>query len=345
VKYLITGGAGFIGAALVRRLVATGADVLNVDALTYAGDLRRVAECVGRPNYRFLHADIADRAAMDAAIAGFQPDAVLNLAAESHVDRSIDSPESFVRTNVTGAYVMLEASLEWLRREKRALDTFRFVQVSTDEVFGSLQPDDVAFCETTPYDPSSPYSASKAAADHLAAAWRRTYGLPVIITNCSNNYGPYQHREKLIPTVIGAALAGAPAPIYGTGENIRDWLHVEDHVTGLIAAVARGRAGGRYLFGGSAERTNLDLVRAICAVLDRLAPKAFGSYAEQISFVTDRPGHDLRYAVDPSHAQTELGWRAAHTLERGLEQTVGWYLANPEWRAAPERLGVSRATG
>lgn len=339
---MVTGGAGFIGSALVRRLVGQGVQVLNVDALTYAGDVRRVAGCEAAGNYHFLHADIADRAAMTQAIADFQPDAVINLAAESHVDRSIDDPESFVRTNITGTYVLLDAALDWLRSSKRDFGAFRFVQVSTDEVFGSLSHGQAPFNETTPYAPSSPYSASKAAADHLAAAWRRTYGLPVIITNCSNNYGPYQHREKLIPTVIGAAIHGAEIPIYGRGENVRDWLNVEDHVTGLIAAMGHGEPGGRYLFGGRAERSNIDLVRTICSSLDRLRPRPGGSYAEQIRFVADRPGHDLRYAVDASHAEAALGWRPVHTLETGLEQTIRWCLANPEWLAAPRRLGVAR---
>lgn len=339
-RFLVTGGAGFIGAALVRRLVGAGAQVLNVDALTYAGDLRRLEPVAGAPNYRFLHADIADQAAMIEAIPGFAPDVILNLAAESHVDRSIDGPESFVHTNVTGTFVLLDAALAWLRDSGRDWDGFHFVQVSTDEVFGSLQPGAAAFNETTPYDPSSPYSASKAAADHLAAAWDRTYGLPVIITNCSNNYGPYQHKEKLIPTVIGAALAGAPIPVYGRGENVRDWLNVEDHVSGLIAAAERGRPGVRYLFGGRAERRNIDLVRMICAALDSKAPKTSGSYTDQIAFVVDRPGHDLRYAVDPSSAERALGWRACHTLESGLDATIEWYLTNRDWLSAPQRLGL-----
>ncbi|QNL19398.1 dTDP-glucose 4,6-dehydratase [Hyphobacterium sp. CCMP332] len=345
-RILVTGGCGFIGSALVRRLVAEGHDVLNLDALTYAGDERSVAAVAGLPNYQFRRGDVADADIVGAAMSGFNPDRIFHLAAESHVDRSIDGPGIFVTTNLVGTSIMLDAALmHWRGLDEMARAAFRFIHVSTDEVYGTLGFGDPAFAEDTPYAPNSPYAASKAGADHLARAWVETYGLPVIITNCSNNYGPYQHPEKLIPTVIRTALSGGDIPVYGKGENIRDWLYVADHVAGLMVAADSGEIGRKYNFGGDAERTNIDLVRTLCRLLDEKRPAA-NAYEDQIRFVADRPGHDLRYAVDSQRAQSELGWAPSVTLDKGLSETVDWYLANPDWLsrdpAEIARLGLGR---
>ena len=344
-KILVTGGAGFIGSAVVRLAVARGHEIVNLDALTYAACLDNVAPVAGSNRYAFEKADIRDRAALDRVFAAHAPDAVMHLAAESHVDRSIDGPGTFVETNVTGTFQMLEAARAyWTRAGKPA--GFRFHHISTDEVFGSL-PDDpsVKFTEDTPYAPNSPYSASKAASDHLVRAWHETYGLPVVLTNCSNNYGPYHFPEKLIPVVILNALAGKPIPVYGQGLNVRDWLYVEDHADALLLVLEQGRVGRSYNIGGENEARNIDLVRMICAILDRKRPKG-SSYADQIAFVTDRPGHDARYAIDPSRIREELGWRPSVTLEEGLEKTVDWYLANEGWwRALQDRDGVGKRLG
>ncbi|WP_341213320.1 dTDP-glucose 4,6-dehydratase [uncultured Limimaricola sp.] len=349
-KILVTGGAGFIGSAVVRLAVARGHHVVNLDALTYAACLDNIACVADSPLYAFEHADIRDRAALDRIFAGHMPDAVMHLAAESHVDRSIDGPGDFVETNITGTYNMLEAARAYWEAQGRP-EAFRFHHISTDEVFGSLPMDPaVKFTETTPYDPRSPYSASKAASDHLVRAWHETYGLPVVLTNCSNNYGPYHFPEKLVPVVILNALAGRELPIYGRGENIRDWLYVEDHADALLTVLERGAVGRSYNIGGENERTNLDLVRTLCALLDEIRPKASGSYADQIAFVADRPGHDARYAIDPSRIQQELGWRPSVTVEEGLRRTVQWYLDNEAWwrplqarDGVGERLGTARA--
>jgi dTDP-glucose 4,6-dehydratase len=346
-RVLVTGGCGFIGSALVRRLIAEGHDVLNIDKLTYAGDPRAVAEVAESERYSFLQADIAEPDAVSNAFRDFQPEQVYHLAAESHVDRSIDGPDVFIQTNLVGTSVMLDAALDyWRGLDDRA--GFGFLHISTDEVYGTLGFGDPAFSEDTPYAPNSPYAASKAGADHLVRAWAETYGLPAIITNCSNNYGPFQHPEKLIPTVIRTALSGADIPVYGQGENIRDWLHVDDHVTGLMAAAAKGRPGRKYNFGGNAEQSNIDLVRALCALLDARRPEKT-PYADQIRFVTDRPGHDLRYAVDARRAEAELGWTPSRSLQDGLAATVDWYLDHPDWLSRDEaeiaRLGLARNEG
>jgi dTDP-glucose 4,6-dehydratase len=345
-KILVTGGAGFIGSAVVRRVVAAGHAVVNLDALTYAACLDNVASVAGSPLYAFEKADIRDRAALDRIFGEHAPDAVLHLAAESHVDRSIDGPGAFIETNVAGTYTLLEAARAYWTGQGRP-DGFRFHHVSTDEVFGSLPADpSVKFTEATPYDPRSPYSASKAASDHLVRAWHETYGLPVILTNCSNNYGPFHFPEKLIPVVILKALAGEPLPIYGDGSNVRDWLYVEDHAEALLTALTKGRVGRSYNIGGDNERTNLELVRTLCAILDERRPKGQGSYADQIEFVTDRPGHDARYAIDATRIREELGWRPSVTVEEGLARTVDWYLANePWWRALQARQGVGARLG
>jgi dTDP-glucose 4,6-dehydratase len=325
----VTGGAGFIGSAVVRLAVARGHEVVNLDALTYAANLANVADVSASNLYSFVQADIRDRAALDAVFAEHAPDVVMHLAAESHVDRSIDGPADFIETNITGTFNMLEAARShWLARGKPA--GFRFHHISTDEVFGSLGAEG-QFTETTSYDPRSPYSASKAASDHLVRAWHETYGLPVVMTNCSNNYGPYHFPEKLIPVVILNALAGKPLPIYGNGANVRDWLYVEDHADALLLVVQKGALGRSYNIGGENERSNLELVKTLCAILDEKQPKAQGSYADQIAFVTDRPGHDARYAIDPSRIREELGWRPSVTVEEGLARTVQWYLDNEAW--------------
>jgi len=347
-KLLVTGGAGFIGSAVVRLAVARGHHVVNLDALTYAACLANVAPVADSPLYAFEHADIRDRAALDRVFATHRPDAVMHLAAESHVDRSIDGPGTFIDTNVTGTYHLLEAARAYWAGRGRPGD-FRFHHVSTDEVFGSLGPAG-RFTETTPYDPRSPYSASKAASDHLVRAWGETYGLPIVISNCSNNYGPYHFPEKLVPVAILNALAGKPVPIYGDGGNVRDWLYVEDHADALLTVLDRGAIGRSYAIGGENERTNLQLVRTICAILDRLRPRAAGPHADLITFVPDRPGHDARYAIDPTRIRTELGWRPSVTVDEGLERTVAWYLANEAWwrplqarRGVGERLGLECA--
>jgi dTDP-glucose 4,6-dehydratase len=343
-KLLVTGGAGFIGSAVVRLAVARGHQVVNLDALTYAACLENVAEAAKSPLYAFEQADIRDRVALDRIFAAHKPDVVMHLAAESHVDRSIDGPGDFISTNITGTYTMLEAARAyWLAQGKP--ESFRFHHISTDEVFGSLGATG-QFTEDTPYDPRSPYSASKAASDHLVRAWAETYGLPVVLTNCSNNYGPFHFPEKLIPVVILNALAGKPLPIYGDGSNVRDWLYVEDHADALLLVVEKGALGRSYNIGGENERSNLELVRTLCAILDEKQPKATGSYADQITFVTDRPGHDARYAIDPKRIREELGWRPSVTVEEGLAKTVQWYLDNEAWwRPLQARAGVGQRLG
>lgn len=343
-RILVTGGAGFIGSAVVRLAISRGHEVVNLDALTYAACLDNVASVAGSPLYTFEHADIRDRAALDRIFAQHQPDVVMHLAAESHVDRSIDGPGDFIETNITGTYNMLEAARSyWVGQGKP--ESFRFHHISTDEVYGSLGATGL-FTEDTPYDPRSPYSASKASSDHLVRAWHETYGLPVVLTNCSNNYGPYHFPEKLIPVVILNALAGKDLPIYGDGSNIRDWLFVADHADALLLVVEKGELGRSYNIGGENERTNLELVRTLCGILDDLRPKALGSYSDQITFVTDRPGHDARYAIDPTRIREELGWRPSVTVEEGLRQTVQWYLNNEDWwKALQNRDGVGQRLG
>jgi dTDP-glucose 4,6-dehydratase len=348
-RVIVTGGAGFIGSALVRYLVLEkGYEVLNVDALTYAGNLASLKLVAGKPNYRFLRANICDREALVQAIAGFQPDRIMHLAAESHVDRSITGAADFIQTNVIGTFTLLEAARDyWSNLQGTAKETFRFLHVSTDEVYGSLGEEGL-FTEDTPYDPSSPYSASKASSDHLATAWQRTYGLPVVVSNCSNNYGPYHFPEKLIPLTILNALAGERLPVYGRGENVRDWLYVEDHAKALDLIIEQGRVGETYNVGGRNERRNIDVVQRICAVLDELAPSN-RPREELIEFVTDRPGHDARYAIDATKLETELGWRAQENFDTGIAKTVQWYLENDWWwrplrdRYAGERLGLLKS--
>jgi len=328
-----TGGAGFIGSAVVRYLIgSTATTVVNIDKLTYAGNLESLVDVSGDPRYRFERVDICDFEAIRAVFARHRPDAVLHLAAESHVDRSIDGPRVFVDTNVVGTYTLLEVSRAyWEDLEPAAKSGFRFHHVSTDEVYGSLPPEGL-FTEETPYHPNSPYSASKASSDHLVRAWHHTYGLPVLITNCSNNYGPYQFPEKLIPVIILNAVAGKPLPIYGTGDNVRDWLYVDDHANALYSVLTRGKVGETYNIGGHNERTNLDVVRSICALLDELCPNSpFRPHDSLISFVTDRLGHDKRYAIDASKIHRELDWKPSETFESGLRKTVEWYLNNRVW--------------
>ncbi len=345
-KVLVTGGAGFIGSAVCRHLVGAGADVLNLDALTYAGNLASLSTIDNAPNYRFAKVDICDRRAVSEAFESFEPDHVIHLAAESHVDRSITGSDAFIQTNIVGTFTMLEAArAHWLKLSPEKRDGFRFLHVSTDEVYGSLG-ESGFFEETTPYDPSSPYSASKAASDHLVSAWARTYKFPAVISNCSNNYGPYHFPEKLIPLIILNAIHGKPLPVYGAGANIRDWLYVEDHARALDLIVSRGRIGEKYNVGGRNERRNIDVVRRICAILDKLRPMA-KPYESLIAFVTDRPGHDMRYAIDATRLETELGWKAEENFDTGIEKTVRWYLDNEWWWRplrekvyAGERLGV-----
>ncbi|GAB3626026.1 dTDP-glucose 4,6-dehydratase [Pandoraea terrae] len=330
----VTGGAGFIGANFVLDwLKQNDEPVLTLDKLTYAGNLANLASLEGDARHAFAQVDICDRAALDALYAEHRPRAVLHFAAESHVDRSIHGPGAFVQTNVVGTFTMLEAvRAYWSGLAGEAREMFRFLHVSTDEVYGSLGPDDAAFSEVTPYAPNSPYSASKAGSDHLVRAYHHTYGLPVLTTNCSNNYGPYQFPEKLIPLVIANALDGQPLPIYGDGSNVRDWLYVGDHCTAIRAVLAKGRPGEVYNVGGWNEQTNLTVVKTLCQVLDEISPRSDGaSYATQITFVKDRPGHDRRYAIDARKIERELGWRPAETFETGLRKTIEWYLANGEW--------------
>eukprot|EP01037_Dinobryon_pediforme_P009909 gene9909-9975_t len=346
-RIIVTGGAGFIGSALVRHLISQEHDVLTIDALTYAGNRASLRDVEGNRRHRFLHADICDRAGMDQAFAAFAPQRVMHLAAESHVDRSISGAADFVQTNVIGTFTLLEAARAfWSKLPADEADRFRFLHVSTDEVYGSLG-DEGLFGEDTAYDPSSPYSASKAASDHLAKAWARTYGLPVVVSNCSNNYGPYHFPEKLIPLVILNALQGRELPVYGAGENIRDWLYVDDHARALDLIAARGRIGETYNVGGRNERRNIDVVRRICALLDELVP-GDAPRESLIRFVADRPGHDGRYAINAAKLETELGWRAQETFDTGIAKTVRWYLDNDWWwrplrdRYDGQRLGLVR---
>ena len=332
-RILVTGGAGFIGSNLTRLLVAGGHAVTVVDKLTYAGNLSSLADLQGKPGFTFVQADICDAEAMRRTFASSQPEAVMHLAAESHVDRSIDGPGEFIATNVTGTFQLLQAALgHWRQLSGSPRDAFRFLHVSTDEVFGSLGPTDPAFNESTPYDPHSPYSASKASSDHLARSWMDTYGLPVVVTNCSNNYGPYQFPEKLIPVVILKCLRGEAIPVYGKGENIRDWLYVDDHARALLAAVEKGTPGRTYCIGGDNERRNIDLVKLLCSLLDEFRPRADGKpHDSAITYVTDRPGHDMRYAIDARRAGAELGWAPQEDFQSGFRKTVRWYLDNPAW--------------
>ena len=349
-RIFVTGGAGFIGSALVRHLIAdTGHHVLSFDKLTYAGTLTTVASVADDPRYRFVQGDICDGEAVAAALADLQPDVITHLAAESHVDRSIDGPDAFIQTNLVGTFTMLAAARRYwqgLPEARRAV--FRFHHISTDEVYGSLGETGL-FTEDTPYDPRSPYSASKAGSDHLVSAWGHTNGLPVLITNCSNNYGPFHFPEKLIPLMIVKALAGEPLPVYGKGDQVRDWLYVEDHVRALSTVFERGEPGRTYNIGGNSERQNIEVVHAVCAILDRLRPRGDGrSYAVQLSSVADRPGHDKRYAIDASRIAGELGWTPRESFESGLEKTVAWYLQNESWwrpivaeRGADQRRGIA----
>ncbi|WP_213780016.1 dTDP-glucose 4,6-dehydratase [Caballeronia sp. dw_276] len=330
---LVTGGAGFIGANFVLDWLAGSQEsLLNVDKLTYAGNLGTLASQRDNPNHLFVRADICDRAAMDALLAKHKPRAILHFAAESHVDRSIHGPADFVQTNVVGTFTLLEATRAyWNSLPAQEKVDFRFLHVSTDEVFGSLSATDPQFSETTPYAPNSPYSATKAGSDHLVRAYHHTYGLPVLTTNCSNNYGPYQFPEKLIPLMIANGLAGKPLPVYGDGKNVRDWLYVVDHCVAIREVLARGTPGETYNVGGWNEKKNLDVVHTLCDLLDELSPKKSGSYRDQITYVADRPGHDRRYAIDASKLERELGWKPAETFETGLRKTVQWYLDNQAW--------------
>lgn len=335
-RILVTGGAGFIGSAVIRHLILnTDHDVLNVDKLTYAGNPESVAPVAGNPRYQFAHADICDTTQMSQLLAQFRPDVIMHLAAESHVDRSIDGPAAFIHTNIIGTYTLLEAARHyWSSLRPADQASFRFHHISTDEVYGDLDGTNQLFVETTPYAPSSPYSASKASSDHLVRAWHRTYGLPVLITNCSNNYGPYHFPEKLIPHVILNALKGKPLPIYGKGDQIRDWLYVEDHADALVLVATTGEVGETYNIGGHNEKQNLEVVHGICTILEELAPhkpEGIKHYADLITFVTDRPGHDKRYAIDASKIARELGWQPQETFETGLRKTVAWYLENTDW--------------
>jgi dTDP-glucose 4,6-dehydratase len=350
-KIVVTGGAGFIGSAVVRALIADGEEVVNLDKLTYAGNLESVASVAGNPRYKFVRLDICDRAGVEALLAAEKPDAIMHLAAESHVDRSIDGPAAFVQTNLVGTSVLLETALAYWRGLDAARKAqFRFHHISTDEVYGSLGATGL-FREDSPYEPNSPYSASKAGSDHLVRAWYHTYGFPAVITNCSNNYGPFHFPEKLIPLTIVRGLKGQSMPVYGKGENVRDWLYVEDHARALIAVVRQGRIGQTYNIGGNAERRNIDVVRQVCGLLDDMIPEShFRPHADLITFVADRPGHDLRYAIDCSKLRAELGWTPQENFETGLEKTVRWYLDNRSWWERilsgvyrTERLGLAIA--
>ncbi|WP_238121577.1 MULTISPECIES: dTDP-glucose 4,6-dehydratase [unclassified Xanthobacter] len=346
-RVLVTGGAGFIGSAVVRHVMGLGHEVLTFDKLTYAGNLASLAPVADNPRHRFVQADICDADAVRTALESFKPDLVMHLAAESHVDRSIDGPRAFVDTNIVGTFILLQEALAyWRGLQGSAKEAFRFHHISTDEVFGSLGPEGL-FREDTPYQPNSPYSASKAASDHLVRAWHHTYGLPAVMSNCSNNYGPYHFPEKLIPLVVLNALDGAPLPIYGTGENVRDWLYVEDHAEALFLIATQGRPGESYNVGGASERRNIDVVRTICAALDERVPDPRGPRERLITFVADRPGHDARYAIDFSKLNRELGWSPRHTFESGIADTVQWYLDHRPWweplrqRYQGQRLGLA----
>ena len=351
-KIFVTGGAGFIGSAVIRLLISdTEHSVVNIDCLTYAGHLSTLEPVAGNARYRFEKTNICDADGIRRLFAEHRPDAVLHLAAESHVDRSIDGPSDFIQTNIIGTYTLLEAARRYCAElPEDARGRFRFQHVSTDEVYGSLT-DDGFFTEETPYDPSSPYSASKASSDHLVRAWQRTFGLPTLVTNCSNNYGPYQFPEKLIPVMIRNGLAGKPLPVYGTGNNVRDWLYVDDHARALVTVLERGRIGETYNIGGKNERTNIEVVHTLCDLLDELAPDSSrSSRRDLITFVTDRPGHDFRYAIDCGKIERELGWQPSESFESGMRRTVEWYLANAEWcdrvtsdRHTGERLGAGRS--
>lgn len=333
---LVTGGAGFIGSNFVLDCVLNrGLSVVNLDKLTYAGNLQNLASAESHPNYCFTQTDITDQPAIEALLAKHKPKAIVNFAAESHVDRSIHGPGEFIQTNVFGTFSLLQAARSyWDSLEGSDKENFRFLHVSTDEVYGSLEADDPAFAETTAYAPNSPYSASKAASDHLVRAWHHTYGLPVVTTNCSNNYGPYQFPEKLIPLIIMNALAGKALPIYGDGLNIRDWLYVTDHCDAILTVLDHGRLGETYNIGGKNEKTNIEIVRTICATLDNLRPDAAGPYDRLITYVTDRPGHDRRYAIDATKIENELGWYPKETFETGIAKTIAWYLDNQDWTNA-----------
>lgn len=350
---LITGGCGFIGSNLVRSYLREGCRVINLDKLTYAGNRSSLADLEDDPDYTFVHGDICDTELVRSVLAEYNPGAIIHLAAESHVDRSIDSPEEFIQTNIVGTFRLLSATLEYFR----ALDIedqhqFRFLHVSTDEVFGSLGTEGY-FTESTPYDPRSPYSASKASSDHLARAFHHTYGLPVLVTNCSNNYGPYQFPEKLIPLVINSAIRGKNLPVYGDGKNVRDWLYVEDHCEAIRLVLEKGKSGETYNIGGNSEKTNIEIVRTLCSILDEMHPREDGiSYEKQITFVPDRPGHDRRYAIDASKIEQELGWKPQNTFSSGIRRTVQWYLENQEWvenvlsgNYRMERLGSANGGG
>jgi len=345
-RILVSGGCGFIGSNLVRRAILAGHSIVNVDVLTYAASLESLIDVADSPNYVLERADIKDRLAISNIFSTHRPDAVIHLAAESHVDRSIDAPGEFIHTNIIGTYNLLECARHyWLNMASPK--SFRFLHVSTDEVFGSLPFDlNLKFNENSPYDPKSPYSASKASSDHLVRAWHKTYGLPVLLTNCSNNYGPYQFPEKLIPVVILNALAGKPINVYGKGENVRDWLYVDDHTDGLLLVLKGGQVGESYNIGGENECTNLELVRKLCRMLDRIKPKRDGKYEDLITFVVDRPGHDARYAIDPTRIRKELYWRQSVSFDVGLEKTVRWYLDNENWwRPLLTRSGVGARLG
>ncbi|QJW56685.1 dTDP-glucose 4,6-dehydratase 2 [Serratia plymuthica] len=353
-KFIVTGGAGFIGSAVARHIINdTDDEVLVLDSLTYAGNLDSLKAIAGSERFTFEQVNVCDRQALDSVFARYRPDAVMHLAAESHVDRSIDGPAAFIETNIVGTYTLLEAARQyWLGLEAKPKEAFRFHHISTDEVYGDLEGTNDLFTETTPYAPSSPYSASKAASDHLVRAWLRTYNLPTIVTNCSNNYGPYHFPEKLIPLTILNALEGKALPVYGNGAQIRDWLYVEDHARALYKVVTEGVIGETYNIGGHNERKNIEVVQTICRLLDELAPEKPGglkNYEDLITFVTDRPGHDMRYAIDASKIDKELGWKPLETFESGIRKTVEWYLANESWWSrvkdgsyAGERLGLTR---